>query len=69
MGTVVAIKACEGCGTRTGVKILYVNGLSNITRRPHPVCRECAGEIGPIDDETWERLESVPDHPPVEGEG
>lgn len=66
MPKVVSLKACEGCGTRTGVKVLYISSLSQISKRPHPICQECAGDIGPMDDETWAGLESVPDHPPVE---
>lgn len=63
MGDVVALHACEGCGTREGIKVLLVQGLSNISKRAHPICRECAGHIGPVDDETWAGLQSVEGKP------
>ena len=59
MGEIVALRHCEGCGTQSGVKELLVSGLSNITKRAHPLCRECAGEIGPMTDECWAELVSV----------
>lgn len=59
MGEVVSLSECEGCGTRQGVKMLLIGGLSNITGKAHPICRECAGDIGGVTDEEWSRLQSV----------
>ena len=59
MSKAPSIHACEVCGTREGVKLVLINGLSQLTGRAHPICRECSGHIGPMDDEKWERIESA----------